>query len=75
MFYNFTGFCGQRPGGARIVGGQTAVPNSWPWQLSLRKGGRHNCGASLISSTWAVTAAHCVRSKNVAYSVMAGDVY
>ena len=67
--------CGRRPSGARVVGGEEAVPNSWPWQLSLRKYGRHNCGASLITPEWAVTAGHCVRRSldpNV-YSVLAGN--
>ena len=68
----FVALCGKRLDGARIVGGQRAPPNSWPWQLSLRIRGAHNCGASLISTTWAVTAAHCVKYKNVPYSVMAG---
>ena len=65
--------CGQRPIGARIIGGVTATPNSWPWQLSLRKRGGHICGATLITSNWAVTAAHCVKDKRAQYSVMAGE--
>lgn len=65
--------CGKRPAGARIMGGQTAAPNSWPWQLSLReKGGKHYCGASLISSEWAVTAAHCVKDPTAQLEVMVG---
>ncbi|XP_078381475.1 transmembrane protease serine 9-like [Oculina patagonica] len=65
--------CGQRPG-VRIVGGSTATPNSWPWQLSLRVRNGHTCGASLINPKWAITAAHCVRSINDPheYSLVAG---
>lgn len=44
----------------RIVGGSSADITSYPWQLSLRRSGSHSCGASIISSTWALTAAHCV---------------
>ena len=56
------------------MGGQTALPNSWPWQLSLReKGGKHYCGASLISSEWAVTAAHCVKDPTAQLEVMVGE--
>uniref|UniRef100_A0A8C3F9V3 Peptidase S1 domain-containing protein n=1 Tax=Chrysemys picta bellii TaxID=8478 RepID=A0A8C3F9V3_CHRPI len=47
-------------GYARIVNGETAVPGSWPWQVSLQDNtGFHFCGGSLISENWVVTAAHC----------------
>nr|XP_042910694.1 cubilin-like [Parasteatoda tepidariorum] len=54
----------------RQVGGIEAIPNSWPWQVSLQHTGKepnaHYCGGSLISPQWVVTAAHCVRSKTKA---------
>ncbi|XP_054553598.1 chymotrypsinogen B-like [Talpa occidentalis] len=44
----------------RIVNGKTAVPGSWPWQVSLLDSiGFHYCGGSLINESWVVTAAHC----------------
>lgn len=60
----------------RIVGGDEAVRNSWPWQISLRvnNGHAHICGGSLIHPGWVVTAAHCVDENNEgAYTIVAGD--
>ncbi|XP_049815141.1 trypsin delta-like [Schistocerca nitens] len=52
---------GPRPrGSGRIVGGSPADISDYPWQLSLEYSGSHVCGASVISSTWAMTAAHCL---------------
>merc|ERR1712168_1079614 len=48
----------------RVVGGEVARPNSWPWQISLqyRSGSSyyHTCGGTLIRRGWVMTAAHCV---------------
>ncbi|XP_049861894.1 trypsin delta-like, partial [Schistocerca gregaria] len=43
----------------RIVGGEAVDISQYPWQLSLQKLGSHSYGASIISSDWALTAAHC----------------
>lgn len=46
-------------GNTKIVGGKVAIPNSIPWQVSLRFLDSHMCGGTLISPEWIVTASHC----------------
>jgi len=47
-----------------IVGGKDVIPYSWPWQvlLVLKSNGMLECGGSLISPQWVMTAGHCVGS-------------
>ena len=50
----------------RVLGGDEAIPHSWPWQAMIEakksrdEGWTHKCGASLIHPEWIVTAAHCL---------------
>ena len=48
------------PSSSRIIGGNEARPNSWPWQVDLLVNGtNHMCGGSLIDPSWIVTSGHC----------------
>uniref|UniRef100_A0A8C4TQ52 Peptidase S1 domain-containing protein n=1 Tax=Erpetoichthys calabaricus TaxID=27687 RepID=A0A8C4TQ52_ERPCA len=53
--------CGTPPAVTpRILNGQASQPGRWPWQVSLRYGGTHICGGSVITNSWVLTAAQCV---------------
>ncbi|XP_006868439.1 PREDICTED: kallikrein-15 [Chrysochloris asiatica] len=45
--------------GDKVRKGEECAPHSQPWQVALFDKGRFNCGASLISSQWVLSAAHC----------------
>jgi secreted trypsin-like serine protease len=44
----------------RIIGGQIANPNSWPWQVYLSDSST-KCGGSLIAFNWVLTSALCTK--------------
>ncbi|KAF4018560.1 hypothetical protein G4228_010288 [Cervus hanglu yarkandensis] len=60
---------------ARVVGGEDAIPHSWPWQISLQylkdDTWRHTCGGTLITPNHVLTAAHCI-SNTLTYRVGLG---
>lgn len=47
------------PRRSRIVGGSNANLGAWPWQAALYKEGEFQCGATLVSDRWLVSAGHC----------------
>ncbi|XP_008829018.1 enteropeptidase isoform X2 [Nannospalax galili] len=49
----------------KIIGGSDTQAGAWPWVVALYYGNRLLCGASLVSSNWLVTAAHCVYGRNL----------
>merc|ERR1711868_363625 len=53
--------CGIANRVSRIVGGQNADVNEYPWQAGIVSKGsvRPWCGGSLVNSKWVLTAAHC----------------
>ena len=74
VFYFHVG-CGVRPPlrNRRVIGGVNASPNSWPWIISLRDGGNHTCGGSLIRPNWVLTATHCLYDwRKEYYTVVVG---
>lgn len=52
--------CGVRGRKDRIVGGAEAQPHDFPWIVGLFRQNKLYCGATLISDTYLLTAAHCV---------------
>ena len=42
-----------------VVNGEVAVPNSFPWQVTIGDRARSYCGGTIITDQFVVTAAHC----------------
>lgn len=61
----------------KIIGGNTTTIQEYPYQLSLRINGRHDCGASVLTVTRALSAAYCVRRGATPsnYSIKAGSTF
>ncbi|VDI67708.1 Hypothetical predicted protein [Mytilus galloprovincialis] len=66
---------------SRIVNGQEAEPNEFPWQVSLQYWSEanlrysHICGAVVLNETHILTAAHCVEHDPTVskYDIVAGE--
>ncbi|XP_030643570.1 neurotrypsin [Chanos chanos] len=78
--------CGLRPTHTRqkrIIGGENSLRGGWPWQAAIRirgsqADGRLVCGATLITSCWVLTAAHCFKrygNNTKMYKVRVGDYH
>ncbi|XP_049569731.1 transmembrane protease serine 4 isoform X6 [Orcinus orca] len=67
--------CGKSLKVPRVVGGETASVDSWPWQVSIQYDKQHICGGSILDPHWILTAAHCFRKHlDVSnWKVMAGS--
>ncbi|XP_050975791.1 chymotrypsin-like protease CTRL-1 [Labeo rohita] len=63
--------CGKAPLNNRIYGGGDAKAGSWPWLVSIHVNGlSHNCGGTLITKDWVLSAAHCFKTSSVSDTVM-----
>ncbi|XP_031423045.1 elastase-1-like [Clupea harengus] len=62
----------------RDVGGEVALPHSWPWQASVQVSNprgspfKHMCGGVVLNKKWILTAAHCVETDELRRIVL-GD--
>lgn len=42
------------------MGGESALPSTWGWVVSLHFGTNNICSGSIIAASWVLTAAHCL---------------
>ncbi len=61
-------------GGDKIVGGEDADIEDYPWQVSLHwQGAQHFCGGTIVDKEWVITASHCLYFSDQDYYLQPGD--
>jgi secreted trypsin-like serine protease len=59
---------------SRIINGFEVPPHSIPFQVLMLLNGRFQCGGSLISAQYVLTAAHCVVGQTASsLTIVAGE--
>lgn len=58
MLLGLVAFAAAAPSG-RVVNGTDAKIENYPYMVSIRSGSSHNCGGSILTSRWILSAAHC----------------
>ncbi|XP_044126103.1 LOW QUALITY PROTEIN: ovochymase-2-like [Bufo gargarizans] len=46
-----------------LIKAEEAMPNSWPWHVSINFGNKHVCNGAILSKTYVVTSANCVADR------------
>uniref|UniRef100_A0AAG5DU14 Peptidase S1 domain-containing protein n=1 Tax=Anopheles atroparvus TaxID=41427 RepID=A0AAG5DU14_ANOAO len=60
----------------RIVGGEDAAPNQFPYQASLRDANMgHFCGGTIINNCYILSAAHCDVDRDRSKFVVLGSIF
>ena len=54
---------------SKVVNGTDAAIADFPYMVSIRRNGGHNCGGSILNSGWIMTAVHCIRNPIEQYMV------
>lgn len=57
----------------RVIGGFRVNITQVPWQALLQRDGDHKCGATIISESFLLTAAHCVTYVNFKLHLSCGS--
>ncbi|XP_077325130.1 ovochymase-1 isoform X2 [Lithobates pipiens] len=72
--------CGMAPLSARwllnrVIGGEEACPNCWPWNVELMFQENFLCSGVILSANWVLTVAHCLLSPDPSLYVIIGGIH
>ncbi|KAM5173189.1 ovochymase-1 [Mantella aurantiaca] len=59
----------------RIVRGEEACPNCWPWNVELKFQGNFVCSGTILTPNWVLTAAHCLLSPDPSLYAIIGGIH